>query len=539
MKIRILGPAVLLSLACLWLGGVFVSGRPAMAAETASAEAPAADRPSAEERTAAQEPEEGDSGARHEHRRHRRHGDSVVMIGHDATLAAGEHADAVVSIDGSSASAGEADTVVSILGDTKVTGAVSDSAVSILGGTYVDSAVEGDVVAVLGSVELGPHAEVGGDVVAVGGEIRRAPSAIVHGALHSVAGYAPGAAWLRPWVEHCLFYGRPLAFVPGIDWAWTIAISMLALYLCLTLVFRDGVSRCADTLEAHSGTALLAALLTVLIWPLLLALLAITVIGLLAVPLIGATLLCAALFGKAVVLTWMGRRCLRGFEGDAASHPAAALLAGGLIALILYVIPVIGFVALSVLGLFGLGAVVYTLMLEVRSRRGTAESRASAAPAPPAAPAAAAADQAPAAAASAETAPGAVGDAAAVALPHAGFWIRMAALLVDVLVVSIPTSLLERDGPHPHLLILAIYAAAMWKLKGATIGCMVFDLRVVRQDGRPIDWETAIVRALGCFLSLAVAGLGFFWVAVDQAKLAWHDKIAGTAVVRVARAVKT
>ena len=120
-----------------------------------------------------------------------------------------------------------------------------------------------------------------------------------------------------------------------------------------------------------------------------------------------------------------------------------------------------------------------------------------------------------------------LGDTAAVVLPAAGFWIRMAALLVDALVVSIPTSLLERDGPHLHLLILAVYGAAMWKLKGATIGCMVFDLRVVRQDGRPIDWETAIVRALGCFLSLAVAGLGFFWIAVDQAKLAWHDKIAG------------
>jgi uncharacterized RDD family membrane protein YckC len=50
-----------------------------------------------------------------------------------------------------------------------------------------------------------------------------------------------------------------------------------------------------------------------------------------------------------------------------------------------------------------------------------------------------------------------------------------------------------------------------------------------------MNWETAIVRALGCFLSLAIAGLGFIWIAFDGAKQAWHDKIAGTVVVRVPR----
>ena len=88
-----------------------------------------------------------------------------------------------------------------------------------------------------------------------------------------------------------------------------------------------------------------------------------------------------------------------------------------------------------------------------------------------------------------------------------------------------------------QLLVLAIYGAVMWKLRGSTIGGIVFDLQVVRLDDRPIDWETAIIRALGCFLSLAVAGLGFFWIAFDSGKQAWHDKIAGTVVVRVRKGV--
>jgi uncharacterized RDD family membrane protein YckC len=110
----------------------------------------------------------------------------------------------------------------------------------------------------------------------------------------------------------------------------------------------------------------------------------------------------------------------------------------------------------------------------------------------------------------------------------------MGALLLDALLVGFLMGVLHHVY-HLELLVLAAYGAVMWKMRGSTIGGIVFDLRVVRLDGREIDWETAIVRALGCFLSLAVAGLGFFWIAFDDQKQAWHDKIAGTVVVRVAK----
>jgi uncharacterized RDD family membrane protein YckC len=118
------------------------------------------------------------------------------------------------------------------------------------------------------------------------------------------------------------------------------------------------------------------------------------------------------------------------------------------------------------------------------------------------------------------------------ASPRAGFWIRIAALLLDALLVGILMGAIYHRS-HLELPVLAVYGAVMWKLRGSTIGGIVFDLRVVRLDGREIDWETAIIRALSCFLSLAVAGLGFFWIAFDGARQAWHDKIAGTVVVRV------
>lgn len=118
-------------------------------------------------------------------------------------------------------------------------------------------------------------------------------------------------------------------------------------------------------------------------------------------------------------------------------------------------------------------------------------------------------------------------------MPRAGFWVRIGALLIDALLVGFCLSVLGHH--HLELLVLAAYGAVMWKVRGSTVGGIVLDLHVVRLDGREVDWETAIIRALSCFLSLAVAGLGFIWIALDPNHQAWHDKIAGTVVVRVAK----
>ena len=71
----------------------------------------------------------------------------------------------------------------------------------------------------------------------------------------------------------------------------------------------------------------------------------------------------------------------------------------------------------------------------------------------------------------------------------------------------------------------------MWKMRGTTIGGVICGLRVVRLDDRPLDWPTAIVRSLGCFVSVIVVGLGFIWVLFDDERQSWHDKIAGTVIV--------
>src|ERR1700736_325833 len=239
------------------------------------------------------------------------------------------------------------------------------------------------------------------------------------------------------------------------------------------------------------------------------------------------------------------------------SHPAVAVLIGGVLVLALYLVPVLGFLVYKLLGLLGLGAVAYTVILAAPAHqaakaapRGPVEAAAShATPAWDATPASGATAASTTTGPSVAAAPSSTAYApdphrptavappqpVTAALPRAGFWIRMGALLVDALLVGFLMGALHVY--HLELLVLAAYGAVMWKMRGSTIGGIVFDLRVVRLDGREIEWEAASVRARGFFLSLAVAGLGFFWIAFDDQKQAWHDKIAGTVVVRVAKGI--
>jgi uncharacterized RDD family membrane protein YckC len=490
----------------------------------------------------------------------------VVAVGHDATVAEGERARELVAVFGSVTNKGEIeDSAVAVLGDAQILGPVGRQVVTVLGSVYINSRVDGDVVAVLGDVQLGPKAEINGQIVNIMGSLQRDPAAIVHGGIQRILeGASGGSHTLRAWVRDCLLYARPLALAPGLELAWGFALASLLFYALVAVLFPDGVRRCAETLDTHPGPAILTALLVFLLTPLVIVLLAITVVGIPVIPLVGCTLFGIGIFGRIVTLAWIGSRCVRSFNPASAVHPAMLVLAGGLVVLVLYLVPVIGLLTFLLVGMLGFGAICYTMLGAVRNSRehrtaaragGPAEPRgisdapneptagaaaAPQAPGPQAAGPQAAGPQAagPQAAEPQTAGPQAAAPAVAAmeTLPRAGFWIRMAALALDAVLVSIVLSILAAphgERPRMELLALAIYGAAMWKWKSTTVGGIVCDLRVVRLDGRPIDWGTAVVRALSCFLSLAVVGLGFIWIALDPEHQGWHDKIAGTVVVRV------
>jgi uncharacterized RDD family membrane protein YckC len=77
------------------------------------------------------------------------------------------------------------------------------------------------------------------------------------------------------------------------------------------------------------------------------------------------------------------------------------------------------------------------------------------------------------------------------------------------------------------------YPIGFWTIFGATPGMMLMGLYLRRVDGRRVSFWRAIVRWLGSILSTIPLFLGFAWIAVDDRRQGWDDKLADTLVVFV------
>ena len=443
---------------------------------------------------------------------------------------------------------------VAIMGDLRIDGEVRRYAVAVMGSVTINGKVGGEVVAVMGDVVLGPKAEVDGDVVAIGGTLQRDPGAIVRGEVTrvgvgklSVAKLQTPSA-LRAWWDHALGHGALFGFGAGLGWLAVPVLLALGFYALLALVFPGGIRRTGDMLVQRPGAVVLSALLTLMALPVLFILLLVTVVGI-PVALLGlpAGIVVGVAFGKAAIYGLVGRKLMQ----DRAPL-AVSVLIGGVVFALLFAAPVAGLALAALTAALGLGCSIAALLTAGKSpATPTFPEVPFAPPVVPATAAMAATSPAPAAqsagfgtaeqvppmmnaaASAAAMPPPVIAMAPNVTLPRAGFWIRAAALLVDLILIGVIFGPLSAG----HLILpgLAAYGAVMWKYKGTTIGGIVCGLRVVRLDDRPLDWPTTVVRALGCFLSLAVAGLGFVWVVFDSERQSWHDKIAGTVVVRPPR----
>ena len=95
------------------------------------------------------------------------------------------------------------------------------------------------------------------------------------------------------------------------------------------------------------------------------------------------------------------------------------------------------------------------------------------------------------------------------------------------------------QGPADFLISWVLPAIAVvwfWMARQATPGKMAISARIVDANtGNKPGTTQLIVRYLGYFVSLIPLGLGIFWVAFDERKQGWHDKLARTVVVRKKR----
>lgn len=148
--------------------------------------------------------------------------------------------------------------------------------------------------------------------------------------------------------------------------------------------------------------------------------------------------------------------------------------------------------------------------------------------------------------------------------PHyAGFWSRAAARVIDLLIIIAAFNmiyLVDRLGADAGLwtgmelsegyltgagLSMAnvlrgfffltfpvFYYVYLHGTYGQTFGKMALKIKVVNEDGTPLDYKKAFLRWLGYFLCDLTFYIGYLWAAFDHRKQGLHDKVCRTVVVR-------
>ena len=138
-------------------------------------------------------------------------------------------------------------------------------------------------------------------------------------------------------------------------------------------------------------------------------------------------------------------------------------------------------------------------------------------------------------------------------IEYVGFWARTWASFLDTLWMSLLVlpllwavyggSYFDPEKPQapagagevliswvlPMLLVMLF-----WFFKQATPGKMAISARIVdAQTGLPASRAQLVGRYLAYIVAVMPCFLGLIWVAFDRRKQGWHDKLAGTVVVKM------
>lgn len=127
----------------------------------------------------------------------------------------------------------------------------------------------------------------------------------------------------------------------------------------------------------------------------------------------------------------------------------------------------------------------------------------------------------------------------------AGFWRRLAALILDSLVVGVPvttvvyvsTGTWDMDTPYNQVAstLYAMIVPALWT--GYTVGKRIMGIRIAKIDGSEVGLGTMALRTLvGGLVYFITLGIGLIvsviLVAFREDKRSIHDLIAGTYVTK-------
>ncbi len=133
----------------------------------------------------------------------------------------------------------------------------------------------------------------------------------------------------------------------------------------------------------------------------------------------------------------------------------------------------------------------------------------------------------------------------------AGFWIRSLAAITDHLIMLIPHTYLwsillaSKDVStlvHNLLIYIAVLIFPAWHILyssvltyyfGGTFGKLLFGLTVVNHQDKPVSFKKLLFRhSIGYQFSAVVFGLGYLAILRHPQKMAWHDQVVDSKVIR-------
>lgn len=131
---------------------------------------------------------------------------------------------------------------------------------------------------------------------------------------------------------------------------------------------------------------------------------------------------------------------------------------------------------------------------------------------------------------------------------YAGFWIRTLAVVIDQIILLIPSLVLSnllalrgilnnnyieigRDFFFQFVVLWTYYSLQLSYGWQATLGMKFLKIKIINEQEENISLYQATIRFLGVFLSAILLFIGFFMVAFDKKKQGLHDKIAKTLVI--------
>jgi uncharacterized RDD family membrane protein YckC len=421
----------------------------------------------------------------------------------------------------------------------------------------IEGYVRGNLIVVFGTVRLTSTAVVGGALIVAAGDatiergaVVRQDLVILGSSLDAPTDFAPGEQHvivgskalgdrvraILPWIGEGLLLGRLI--VPRLGWIWLIVGVVFVASLILSLMFHETVLRCADTIAKKPLSTFLVGLLVLLLTGPVSVILAASVIGLAVVPFVLCALAIAWVVGRVAVTVRIGDSLVGQELPETRLQAVRSFVIGFAVVCLAYMVPVLGFIVWAMVGVLGLGAASLAFIAAFR-RENPAPPKLDPAHVPVAAAIPSVAATAMAGASDVvppSDAPPAMATTNLAFFPRAGFFDRLGAFAIDCALIFIGNGILDltRSDSGPFLLLL-VYHIAFWAWKGTTIGGIICQLRVVRVDGTPLRFVDALVRGLASLFSIAVLGLGCFWILKDPENQSWHDKVAGTYVVKVPR----